>query len=103
MKRLFRCLRLWPAPNARNKESVKPRPPGSYNWQLFDSEEYRREKEKPVTFLPDPEPTGRACPLCGGELVLVILNYYRDEITDVFTPADKAEKCAGCGKVLRLL
>ena len=103
MKKLFHCLRLWAAPKGRNKGSVNPRPPGSYNWHLFDIEEYRREKEKWVKFLPDPEPTGQACPLCGGELVLVILNYYRDQITDVFTPADKAEKCASCGKVVRLL
>jgi uncharacterized protein with PIN domain len=103
VRKLFHWFRLWAALKAQNKESVNPRSPGSYNRQLFDSEEYRREKEKWVKFLPDPEPTGKACPLCGGELVLVILNYYRDEITDVFTPADNAEKCASCGKVVRLL
>ncbi len=103
MKKLFHRLRLWAAPKARNKESVNPHSRGSYNWQLFDSEEYRREKEKWGKFPPDPEPTGKVCPMCGGELVLVILNYYRDEVTDVFTPADKVEKCARCGKAVRLL
>jgi hypothetical protein len=103
VKKLFQSLRRWAAAKARSKESVHPRLPGSYNRQPFDNEEYRREKEKWVKLLPDPEPTGKAFPLCGGELVLVILNYYRDEITDVFTPADEAEKCASCGKVVTLL
>jgi uncharacterized protein with PIN domain len=103
VKKLFHSLRRWAAAKARSKESVDPRLPGCYYRQPFDNEEYRREKEKWDKLLPDPEPTGKACPLCGGELVLVILNYYRDEITDVFTPADKAEKCASCGKVVRFL
>lgn len=60
------------------------------------------EKQKWVKFPSDPEPIqGRACALCGGKLVLAVHNYFRDEVTDVMTPADKVEKCLSCGTLFQ--
>ena len=62
--------------------------------------EERRERAKWAKFPPDPEPvTDSTCQVCGGKLVVEILNYYREEVTDVVTPADTKETCLSCGKV----
>lgn len=64
-----------------------------------ESEE--NEKQKWVKFPPDPEPIrGRTCAVCSGKLVLV-QNYFRDEVTDVVTRADKVEKCLSCGMLFQ--
>ena len=65
-------------------------------------EEDRLEREK-WKFPPAPEPIeGRTCGACGGKLVLVILNYHCEPWTDVIIPADKAEKCVRCGRLIEL-
>ena len=57
-------------------------------------EEEQRERAKWIKFPPDPEPIhGRTCQVCGGKLVLVMLNYHWDRGTDVTTPADTEETC----------
>ena len=64
-----------------------------------EREQDRLERQKWAKFPPDPEPVeGRTCRVCGGKLVLVLLNYFCDGETDVITPADKAEKCLSCGR-----
>jgi hypothetical protein len=63
-----------------------------------ESDGEQHERRNWVKFPPDPKQIeGRTCRLCGGTLVLLILNYFRDEITDVITPADQVEKCLSCG------
>jgi hypothetical protein len=67
--------------------------------QQLASEPEGIERQKWAKFPPDPQPIeGKTCRVCGGKLVLVILNYFRDRDPDVFTPADKAEKCLSCGR-----
>jgi hypothetical protein len=84
-------------------ESVKQQILTPADRERFDREQLRLEQQKWVKSPPDPEPiVGRTCHVCGGKLVLIILNYFRDEITDVFTPADKVEKCVNCGRVRNL-
>ena len=64
------------------------------------TEEERRERARWVKFPPVPEPEmDRTCQVCGGNLVLVVLNYHWDHGTDVVIPADRAEKCLSCGRV----
>jgi hypothetical protein len=63
-------------------------------------EEDRLERQKWAKSPPSPEPIeGRTCAVCGGKLVLIILNYYCESWTDVITPADTAEKCLDCGRL----
>lgn len=66
-------------------------------------EEERLERQKWAKSSLDPEPiAGRTCGACGGRLMLIVLNYYCEQWTDVITPADKAEKCLGCGRLTEL-
>ena len=39
---------------------------------------------------------GKACPECGGNTKVRILNYWCDPVTDIITPADTVEQC-DCG------
>jgi len=72
--------------------------------QRFDKEQLSLERQRWLKSTPDPEPIeGRTCQVCGGKLVLVILNYFRDEVTDVFTPADRKEECLACGRTTALI
>lgn len=77
------------------------------NWVMPNSDRKIREQQqeeerlarKKSQFPPAPEPIeGRACIACGSKLVRIILNYYCEPVTDVITPADKVEKCLGCGR-----
>jgi hypothetical protein len=82
-------------------------------WILTTRSEERRatereqdtfERQKWAKFCPNPERIeGRTCCLCGGKLVLIILNYHYEHGTDVISPADKAEKCLSCGRVTVLV
>lgn len=68
--------------------------------ERLEREQDGLERQKWAKFPPDPTPIeGRVCSVCGGNLVLDILNYYCEQGTDVITPADTAEKCLSCGKV----
>lgn len=62
-------------------------------------EQERLERLKWVKSPPDPEPIeGRTCTACGGKLVVEVLNYFWDRGTDHCAPADKKERCLGCGR-----
>lgn len=82
------------------------------NWIMPNSDRKIREQQqeeerlarKKSQFPPAPEPIeGRRCIACGSKLVLIVLNYYCDPVTDVITPADKVEKCLGCGSLTLLV
>jgi hypothetical protein len=87
------------APDVRVVE--RPLSTSASGWRAENfTEGEQRERAKWIKFPPDPEPIhGRTCQVCGGKLVLVILNYDWDHATDVVTPADKAEKCLSCGRL----
>jgi hypothetical protein len=89
-----------PAPK-EVKEGVVPNQARKIREQEQEEERLERKKSR---FPPAPEPIeGRACVACGSKLVLIILNYYCEPVTDVITPADKVEKCLGCGRLILLV
>jgi hypothetical protein len=89
-----------PAPK-EVKQGVTPNQARTIREQEQEEERLARKKSR---FPPAPEPIeGRACVACGSRLVLIILNYYCEPGTDVITPADKVEKCLGCGRLILLV
>ena len=49
--------------------------------------------------LPSSDSEPKRCSVCGGKLVVEVLNYWWDLGPDTVSPADTKETCLNCGKV----
>lgn len=109
MNKWIKNLIVWLRPNHRCKDSafVDPVTQAAKTRNRIRVLRPTTESEKPVA---EDEPQkrvkaalpieGRICPVCGGNLAVEVLTYWRDPTTDVFSPADISETCFRCRRVV---